>query len=175
LLVASDTAGIVTARVPGFETDNFNVFGYSANSFDLQPRELLTGRFFTPEEDARGMRVCVIGLELSTSLFPDGQPLGREIAIAGTGYTVIGVLAKAKGGFFGSSGFDTIVMIPVTTAMARFPNEDRFIIVAKAAWHEEDAQEEIRQLLRRLRRTPIGTDDDFSCPPPSNQQEPDIS
>ncbi len=163
LFVAPDTAGIVTARVPGFETDNFNVSGYSANSFELQPREFMAGRFFTPEEDARGMRVCVIGPELSSALFPDGQPLGREIAIAGTGYTVIGVLAKAKGGFFGSSGFDTIMMIPITTAMARFPNEDRFIIVAKARpGMREDAQEEIRQLLRRLRRTPRGAADDFS-------------
>jgi putative ABC transport system permease protein len=162
LFILPETSGIVTARVPGFETDSFNVSAYSANAFDINPRELAAGRVFTPEEDARGARVCVIGLELSEALFPDGQALGRDITVAGAGYTVIGVLAKTKGGFFGSSGFDTIMMIPITTAMARFPNEDRFVIVSRARpGMREDAQEEIRQLLRRLRRTPRDAEDDF--------------
>jgi putative ABC transport system permease protein len=163
LFVVADRAGIVSARVPGFETDSINVSGYSANSFELQPRELMAGRFFTAEEETRAMRICVIGPELSAALFPDGRPLGREITVAGAGYTVVGVLAKAKGGFFGSSGFDTIMMIPLATARMRFPNEDRFIIVAKARpGMREDAQEEIRQLLRRLRKAPPGVGDDFS-------------
>ncbi len=39
--------------------------------------------------------------------------------------------------------------------MARSRTRNRFIIVAKARpGMREDAQEEIRQLLRRLRRTP---------------------
>jgi len=163
LFILADTSGIVSARVPGFETDNVNVSGYSANSFEIQPRELSMGRYFTSEEDARGARVCVIGPELNSALFPDGQSLGRPITIGGTDYTVIGVLAKAKGGFFGSSGFDTIMMIPLTTAMARFPNEDRFILVAKArTGMRDDAQEEIRQVLRRLRKTPANAPDDFN-------------
>lgn len=163
LFIQSDTAGIVSARVPGFETDNVNISGYSANSFEIQPRELALGRYFTAEEDARGARVCIIGPELSSALFPDGEPLNRQITIGGAEYTVIGQLAKAKGGFFGSSGFDTIMMIPLTTAMARFPNEDRFIIVSKARpGMREDAQEEIRQALRRIRRTPRDAEDDFS-------------
>ena len=53
-------------------------------------------------------------------------------------------------------------MIPLSTAMQRFPNEDRFVIVAQARpGRKDDAEEEIRQLLRRVRHTPRGAEDDF--------------
>jgi len=75
----------------------------------------------------------------------------------------VGVTAKSKGGFFGSNGQDTQIIIPLRTAMQRFPTEDRFIIVAKARPGQRDeAFEEIRQLLRRIRRTPANAEDDFA-------------
>ena len=162
LFVSSQVNGLLNARVRGFETDNIGLTGMSANSFELQPRELTEGRVFTREEDSKGMRVCVIGPLVSEALFPDGKPLGRIITIQSTEYTVIGVFAKAKGGFFGSNGQDTQIAIPLQTAMLKFPNETRYIVVSKAyPGMREEAFEEIRQLLRRLRKTPPDADDDF--------------
>lgn len=163
LFMASDSSGVITARVPGFETDNVSLIGMSANSFDLQPRELKLGRLFTPEEDERASRVCIIGPLVANALFPDGKALGRQLSLGSTELTVIGVFADAKGSFFGSNGQDTQIALPLHTAMQRFPNEDRFIVVAQAEeGKREEAQEEIRQLMRRLRKTPAGTADDFS-------------
>jgi putative ABC transport system permease protein len=163
LFISSDTSGLLTARVPGFETDNLGLVGYSANTNSVQPRELTEGRFFTAEEEARGQRVCLIGQQIAEALFPDGKPLGRVINVAGGDYTVIGVYAKAKGGFFGNNGFDTQIAIPYQTARQRFPTETRLILVFQAApGMRDDAQEEIRQMLRRLRKTPPGEPDDFN-------------
>ena len=160
--ITSESNGPITARVPGFETDNVIFSGFSANSFDLQPRELLAGRLFTNDEEARGMRVCIIGPLVAEALYPDGKAVGRTLIVSGSEYTVLGVFAKAKGGFFGQNGQDTQIVIPLSTAMQRFPNEDRFVIVAQARpGRKDDAEEEIRQLLRRVRHTPRGAEDDF--------------
>jgi putative ABC transport system permease protein len=161
--VTSETSGLITARVPGFETENLFVTGFSPNSFTLQPRELQEGRFFTPEENERGQRVCVIGPLVAEALFPDGKAVGRTINVAGQDWYVAGVFAKAKGSFFGSNGQDSQIAVPLVTARQRWPTEDRFVIVSKARpGMREEAQEEIRQLLRRLRKTPRNDADDFS-------------
>jgi len=162
LYISPQTAGLITARVRGFETENVQLTGSSANAYQMQPKEMAAGRVYTPDEEARGMRVVVIGIQVAEALFPDGRVLGQTITVAGGDYTVVGVFAKAKGGFFGQNGLDTQIAMPLTTAVHRFPNEDRFSIVAQAApGRRDDAEEEIRALLRRVRHTPQGAEDDF--------------
>ena len=90
----------LTARVPGNETDTIGVAGLSANMDTISPRDFEAGRFFTPEEDQRGAHVVVIGANVAQSLFPAGDALNKSIMMDGAEYTVIGVYAKAKGGFF---------------------------------------------------------------------------
>ncbi len=162
LYITSESNGPITARVPGFETDNIFFVGASANSLEIAPREIAQGRFYTPDEEARGMRLCMLGSQVAEALFPDGKALGRTITVAGGEYTVLGVFAKAKGGFFGQNGQDTQVMIPMATARQHFPNEDRYGVTARAKpGKKDDAEEEIRQLLRRVRHTPKDAEDDF--------------
>jgi len=58
--------------------------------------------------------------------------------------------------------FKVAGVIPYETARLRFPTEERLILVSKARpGMREEAYEEIRQLLRRLRKTPPGLPDDF--------------
>ena len=158
---------VITARVPGFESDNTSLIGHSANLFTLQPRELRAGRIFTPEEDARASTVCILGSSLADALFPDGRALGRGVLVAGTEYTVIGVFAAAKGGFFGENGLDRVVNIPVRTAKARFPQIDRYMLTIRAReGRRQDAFDEVQDIVRRLRRTPRGAPNDFSLSTP---------
>jgi putative ABC transport system permease protein len=163
MFMAGMQNGLITAKVPGFETDRVFLSAFSGNAFQIQPRELREGRVFGPEEDARAARVAVIGPQVADALFPDGKALGRLITVAGNEYQVIGVSQEAKGGFFGNNNQDIQIIIPLRTAQLRFPNEDRLILVCNARpGMREDAYEEIRQLLRRLRKTPAGAEDDFS-------------
>ena len=48
----------------------------------------------------------MIGSNVADALFPDGNAVGRTFMMDGAEYTVIGVFAKAKGGFFGENGMD---------------------------------------------------------------------
>lgn len=157
----------LTARVPGFEADDISLLGASANMPYLSPRDVRQGRYFTPEEDNQGAHVAVIGNNLAEALFPDGRALEREFMIDGAAYTVVGVYAKAKGGFFGENGMDTQVTIPIHTAQRRYPQVDRFMITAKAKpGLRKQAFDEVEQIVRRVRKTPRNDPDDFSISTP---------
>ena len=157
----------ILARVPGFETENINVEGDSANIADISPRDFNAGRFFTPEEDRRGAHVVLIGANVAVSLFPDGRALGRTLMMDGAEYTVIGVYAKAKGGFFGENGMDNAVIMPLATARARYPQVTRFMIIAKALpGSRQEAYQEVEGAMRRIRRLATGAPNDFSISTP---------
>jgi putative ABC transport system permease protein len=157
----------LTARVPGYETDTINVTGISPNMADISPRDLAAGRFFTSEEDHRGAHVAMIGDSVATALFPDGRAVGKTLMMDGAEYTVVGVYAKAKGGFFGENGMDNALDIPLHTAEMRYPQVDRFMITAKAKpGMREEAFQEVEGAMRRIRRLPTNAEDDFAISTP---------
>jgi len=153
----------ITAKVPGFESDQVNMIGLTASGFITQPRNFLAGRPFTEEEERRGSRVCVMGPKLAAALFPSGEAVGQSVNVAGAEYTIIGVTEEAKGGFFGENPIDRQVAVPLSVARLRYPGIDRFVVIAKAKENRRpDAEEETRQILRRFRKTPTAAGDDFS-------------
>jgi putative ABC transport system permease protein len=155
------------ARVPGYATDSVSLVGQTPNLNDLAPKDFQEGRFFTPEESIRGAHSAVLGADIAHDLFPDGHALQRTFMLDGAEYTVVGVFEKAKGGFFGQNGEDTQVSIPLTTARSRYPQIDRFMIIAKAKpGMRKDAYDEVEALMRRLRHTPKGEDNDFNISTP---------
>ena len=155
------------ARVPGYESDTINVNGLSDNMFELSPRDFDAGRFFTAEEDQRGAHVAIIGRNVADSLFPDGRAVDRTFMMDGGEYTVIGVFSKAKGGFFGENSEDNEIDIPLHTAESRYPQVNRFMIIAKAKpGKRQDAFDEAEGAMRRLRHLQTGQADDFSISTP---------
>jgi putative ABC transport system permease protein len=157
----------ITARVPGYESDNINVSGYTANMEDISPRDFKAGRYFTAQEEQRSSRVAVIGANVSESLFPRGDGVGKPVMIDGAEYTVIGVFDKAKGGFFGENGMDNAVVIPLSTARSRYPQVNEFLIVAKARpGKRAEAYSEVEWAMRRLRRLETKAENDFALSTP---------
>ena len=163
LYIPQQRGQVFSAKVPGYQTDELQVTGASPNIYTISPRELRAGRIFTEQENQAAQRVALLGSSLGEALFPAGDGVGRSINLNGADYTVVGIFAQAKGGFFGENGLDRQVVIPLQTARIRYPQADNFFFTAKA--HEglrEDATEELRSALRRLRKTPAGAADDFS-------------
>src|SRR5438046_7622198 len=76
------------------------VSGATANTADIDNRNIADGRFFTEVEVDGGARVAYVGADIATKLFPAGNPIGGEIYIRGLPYRVIGVEA-VKGTVFG--------------------------------------------------------------------------
>ncbi len=159
--------GEITARVPGYESSNIWLMGTTASTFLTQPREIAQGRVFTADEEARAGRVAVIGADVAEALFPDGRAAERVVTIGGAEYLVVGVFAKAKGGFFGENGLDRQIAVPLKTAKMRYPASNAYLIVFQSyPGMREQAIEEVRSALRRVRRTPRDADDDFALTTP---------
>lgn len=153
----------LSAKVPGFESDTIGLQGRTANSYLVQPRELLEGRVFTPEEETRGLRVCVIGFSVAEALFPDGKALDRLITVDGSEYRVIGIFEKAKGGFFGENGLDRNIEIPLTVARQKYPFADNFFLTGRAReGMREQALDEMQAAMRRVRGVKSGEENDFN-------------
>ncbi len=153
----------LTAKIEAFETENLSIAGQTPNLFDISPRELKMGRYFTAQENNRAEKVAIIGSSLAEALFPAADGIGKSVLIDGASYTIIGVFAPAKGGFFGENGLDRQVVIPLQTARLRYPQSTNFFLTARSLpGRREDAVEEIRAAMRSLRRVPSGADDDFS-------------
>jgi putative ABC transport system permease protein len=68
-------------------------------------------------------RVAVIGPDVQEALFPNVDPLGKQIRIGNVPFQVKGVLVT-RGAGPGGSSLDSIVFIPVTTASKRLFNRD---------------------------------------------------
>lgn len=158
---------VITAKVPGYESDNLMLTGVTPNLYDISPREFREGRLFNFAEARAGMRVCVIGTSLADALFPTGNATGRALTLDGVEFQVLGVFDKAKGGFFGENGLDRQIVIPLATARLRYPTSDNFLITARALEGKRDeALEEVRAAMRKLRRVPGDKEDDFSLTTP---------
>src|SRR6185312_1753296 len=158
---------LITAKVPGFETDSLNMVGTLPNGNELSPRDFDQGRYFTEEENIRAAHVAVLGYDLAHALFPSGDADGRTFMLDGAEFTVIGVFAKAKGGFFGQNSQDSQIVMPLKTAESRYPELDRYMIVCKAKpGYRKDAYDEVEGIMRRLRGLKKDAEDDFSISTP---------
>jgi putative ABC transport system permease protein len=125
------------------------------------------GRFFTRPESEGGRPVCVIGSEVATNLFPRESALGKKITIAQRPFEVVGVLER-QGGFLGN--FDNQAIIPLPqflTAFVHSHDVDQIQVKIKSVNDVENAREELRNVMRRIRRLAPGDPDDFAI----NQQE----
>ena len=126
------------------------------------------GRFLTEMEVEGGRPVCVIGSEVATNLFLREPALGNKIKIGPNSFEVVGVLEK-QGSFLGQFSLDNQAIIPLKHFVASYWRRPDYEIQIKAIELSklEEAKEELRFVLRIIRRVPPGAPDDFSI----NQQE----
>jgi len=136
--------------------------GDTPGSFDSQNWTIQDGRAIS-DADVEGLHdVCVLGGALATNLFPTGSPLNERVKFGGISYTVIGVLEE-KGALSGGNQ-DNFAVIPITTALNRYgrPRQSIDILVqARSESEYDDTVEQVRSILRVLRKVPPGTEDDF--------------
>jgi putative ABC transport system permease protein len=138
------------------------LYGETPGSFPAHNWVAAEGRVLTEPDVENARDVCVLGSALAKSVFPYGAAVGNRLKIAGINYTVIGVLAP-KGGTLGGDQ-DNFVLIPITTGYNRFGGwwtTVTILVQAPDAASYEDTKEQVRGILRVLRKTPPGADDDF--------------
>jgi putative ABC transport system permease protein len=84
------------------------------------------GRLMSPEDEADGARVVVLGADAERQLFPGRPSIGHPIQIAGYPYTVIGVLQKKQqNGSYGSGPDNTQLFVPYSAMVRDFPPDEK--------------------------------------------------
>ena len=141
---------------------NVTVVGSTESLMYTMGFTVADGRFLSPAECNFGRSVCVIGATVATNLFQRESPMGSKIVVGNIPYEVVGVLDK-QGGLFGD-GIDNQVIIPLPELLEHFNDSPDLEIQVKVKDMDQvdDAKDELRSVMRRLRRLAPNEADNFA-------------
>ena len=149
-------------------SDNVRIIGTTDQYAFTSSVSVAQGRFLSSGEVEGGRPVCVIGAEVATNLFRRDPPLGNRITIDEKPFEVIGVLER-QGSFLGVFSLDNQVVVPLsqfTSAFSRNPDY-QIQVKVKSPDQMEDAKEELRSTMRKIRHLTPDDPDNFGI----NQQD----
>jgi putative ABC transport system permease protein len=114
---------------------------------DVFTNNLAGGRHYRRGEVQAAAHVVALGSKVAAELFPNQDPVGKQITLNGQRFTVVGHYEPQGGGLAGDQ--DIQVYIPVTTAQRLFNINHIAMIVVKAADPDQVdlVQSEIRRAL----------------------------
>jgi putative ABC transport system permease protein len=138
------------------------VQGYTSNMQSMMRMDLEAGRFFTAVEEEHSAGVAIIGADIKDQLFPNVSPLGRIVYVRGYPLLVIGLAAR-KGSLLGQSQ-DNVIITPITLVQKILTASDEvavFVRPRRGLAGLDATQDEVRTILRAIRKTPYRSDDPF--------------
>jgi len=141
-----------------------NCVGYDYK--EVQPVNVVEGRYFTPDETKSGRNVCIIGADVAENLFESKYPIGKIIRGDNRLIRVIGVMEK-QGESIINASTDNQILIPYTFGKS-FINykSDRhspqITIKSAEGISLKTLSWEVEQGMRQIRRLRPGEDKDFA-------------
>ena len=136
--------------------------GHTPNMGTAMNFDIVSGRYFTQAEYDESAAVAVIGWDVQDQLFGTQDPIGRVMKVDGYPVKVIGTLAK-QGNVLGQSQ-DNVVYMPLTLFKKHVaPTSDIgiFIKPKDGVAGVTATTDEVRSILRALRKTKFNKDDPF--------------
>jgi putative ABC transport system permease protein len=143
---------------------NITVMGTTTDFSSIISIDCLEGRFLNDAESRGGSDVCVLGFDVAKGLFEKGSPIGKKVKIADTLYRVVGVLRK-QGSFLGLFSWDAQAVIPLKSYLKYFDANlwnASIRVKAKDKSKMDEARQELRGVMRRVRGVRPEKEDDFS-------------
>lgn len=152
-----------SARFGDRSVDGVGLNGATSSYFQTAGMNIADGRAFNEAEAHRGARVIVIGSGVADALFPNEDPLGKEIRVRGQRFIVIGVLEQ-MGSFLGLEDLDSQAVIPIG-AMATIYDIRSSVRISVQFENENalyDGEYEVIGAMRQIRGLDPMDDDDFA-------------
>jgi len=157
--------GSVSLKHGTHEIHNTILYGDTTEVTKTNDVDLLEGRIWTAEEEQRRADVVVLGHDAAEDLFPNEDPIGKDVECDGDVFTVIGVLNKQPQPFgSGRNTQDNSAYFPLETFRKIHPEILDFWITVKYdnPKNRDLVTEEIRELLRIRRKVRVNQDDNFA-------------
>ena len=143
------------------------IIGTTTDYMQTSNTTIEKGRFLTEGEHNSGTRVAVIGFDVAEELFENSDPVGENVKIGPYKFRIVGVIEK-QGKFLGLQSMDNQAIIPLGTFQRLFSRRGFFRLSVKVDKNNmEEAEYEVRSIMRRLREIRPEDPDNFAI----NKQE----
>jgi putative ABC transport system permease protein len=162
LKLAVPTANTQTTVIRGENRlNNIWTLGTSADYSRITRSDMKEGRFFSDFEAQSGANVAIVGYDVADALFPNESALGKTVRIRDQNFKILGVAAR-QGSFLGLFSWDSMLAMPINTYRRYYrTNDDGEIRVQVDSTKMEQARDELRGLVRRIRQLGPEKRDDF--------------
>lgn len=146
----------------GVTMSSMFILGTTADYAETTGVDLKTGRFLNDLDNVNLQPVAVLGAGVAESLFPNSNPIGASITLNAKSFQVIGVQAHKQKTL--ENDPDRAVIIPYRVLLADFGHQWPTQIAVKidSADHMAAAEDDLVDVLRRIRQTPPEQPNDFS-------------
>ncbi|HBI34216.1 MAG TPA: hypothetical protein DEA43_04735 [Candidatus Moranbacteria bacterium] len=141
------------------------ILGSTTKLYDLADIELVSGRFFSKEEEDDHIKVAVLGATVAEELFGTSNPdvIGQEITIGKKQFEIIGI-SKYKGGSLGPISLDDSIIMPYDSSyryVLGVNGKFNLNLEAKDVESVDSAVSDVSRILREVHNLQIGSPEDF--------------
>jgi putative ABC transport system permease protein len=155
-----------TIKYKSNTVDGANVYAVTQDHNKTWNFDFEDGRYFTDIESRTGAAVTIIGAEIAENLFPNINPVGKQIKVMGKYVTIIGVFAKEGEDMIGLSA-DKQVLLPLNFARSIVDVQNQkynpsIVVKGKEGIPVDEVEGELRGMMRSIRSLGPGEDDNFS-------------
>lgn len=165
------TSSLVSGKIQIVaDAANWATIVYTVDAGYLEVRDwgVESGRSFEPDEAKAGAQVALLGQTVAKQLFPDVDPIGREVRIKNVPFKVIGMLAK-KGQSTGGQDQDDALIVPLNTGrrvlgsnQAKSRSIAAILVKVRDGESMVQTSEDAEVLLRQRHRLAPLQDNDFT-------------
>jgi putative ABC transport system permease protein len=163
--------GDVSVKYNGNKVSGAFLLGSTDQLQFVSNLEFVEGRIWNDAEDERHAHVCVIGHDTAEKLFGTEDPIGKEVTVGPSLYTVIGLVGKRKQPFgSGANPADNGVYFPLGTFHNLYPEIKDMYIALKYddPKNKSLVEEEVREMLRIRRKVKVEAEDNFEIMSPDS-------
>jgi putative ABC transport system permease protein len=136
-----------TAKLQSGVGGTIAVQGVSESYSNIRNYELESGAFFDRESITEKKLVIVLGKSIANDIFKDVDPIGKQVNLNNTDYTVVGALAETEPGQFDNP--NVLVYVPYTSIIEQNKLSQNFGSIITQAIDDESV-EEVKTLVEEI-------------------------
>jgi putative ABC transport system permease protein len=160
------TASSSTLTYDGAEHTVSSFVGTTPSWFGASNSPVGSGAAFTADDEAQGRRVVVIGQTVAGDLFPGVDPIGKQVTVGGSLFTVVGVLAeKSSTGFQDANDTAVAPLTAVRQVLTGYGSLSSILVEAAGTGKVDTVQGEVATILNQRMHVTAATAANTSTTP----------